>query len=439
MNAGKSVCCDLSPPPSKGYKFWAANPAILITSLVSLMSMLFFRFPLFLPSRSECSTGNGEKERFANRYLGPLNGFKSVTARIHDLLYWTGIVCQVVSSLVSRLVSDEFDAILGRRRPGGTTREIDQTQAWEIISVLGAREPEILKQDYTSALATVEAALKFGNHTKTSVAQQMGRLIMFFGIMTRIAQGLIYWTLIASRVALTMSAKSPQEEFNTEYVVCNREIYRFTLRLAGREPEEDERHYTETLEMTRLAFNVVRQTLRSKHDDEPDGNESTDNNMPDQRMRSMLVQISNFLLMLKVLVGALKGEPLKTDFIMVMEGPSGTTQHVAGLDTQSSENVITRRKALASGHPIGPYKGPLLNGVGSSIRPVGVVRIKWSVSNFDDFWYETTFAVLEDDHCKDFNILLSKEEISKHRFLIRNPGVFLLSRRIQQRHIRRNL
>ncbi|KAI4244072.1 MAG: hypothetical protein L6R42_010549, partial [Xanthoria sp. 1 TBL-2021] len=296
-----------------------------------------------------------------------------------------------------------FDAILGRRRPGGTTREIDQTQVWEIISVLGAREPEILKQDYTSALGTVEAVLKFGNDTKTSAAQRLGRLIMFFGIITRIAQGLIYWTWIASRVALTMSAKSPQEEVDTE-----------------------------------LAFDVVRQTLRSNHDDEPDGNEGTDNNMPDQRMRSMLVQILNFLLMLKVLVGALKGEPLKTDFIMVMEGPGGTTQHVAGLDTQSSENVITRRKALASGHRIGPYEGPLLNGVGSSIRPIGVVRIKWSVSNFDDVWYETTFAVLEDEDCEHFNILLSKEEISKHRFLIRNPGVFFLSRRIQRR-VRRNL
>ncbi|KAL8851573.1 MAG: hypothetical protein Q9221_003505 [Calogaya cf. arnoldii] len=331
----------------------------------------------------------------------------------------------------------------GKRRKGALSESlfgtIERFQAWKIISVLGAREPGILKQDYTSALGTVEAALKFGNDTKTSVAQQMGRLIMFSGNMTRIAQSLIYWTLIASRVALTMSAKSPQEEFNTEYVVCNSEIYRLTLGLTGRELEEDERHYTEILEMTRLAFNVVRQTLRSKHDDEPDGNESTDNNMPDQRMRSMLVQISKFLLMLKVLVGALKGEPLKTDFIMVMEGPSGTTQHVAGLDTQCAENVITRRKALASGHPIGPYEGPLLNGVGSSIRPVGVVRIKWSVSNFDDVWYETTFTVLEDDHCEHFDILLSKEEISKHRFLIRNRGVFFLSRRIQQRHVRRHL
>ncbi|KAL8910320.1 MAG: hypothetical protein Q9171_004364 [Xanthocarpia ochracea] len=404
MKAGKSDSCDLSPSPPEGYKFWAANPAILITSLVLLMSMLFFRFPLFLPARSECSTGNGEKKRFANRYLGPLKDSKSVTARIHDLLYWTSIVCQVVSSLVSRFVSDKFDAILGRRRPGGTTLEIDQTQAWETISMLGAREPEILKQDYTSARGTVEAALKFGNDMKTSVAQRLRRLRMFFGIMTRIAQGLIYWTLIASRVALTMSAKSPQEEFDTNYVVCNSKIYRLILRLAGRELEEDERHYAETLEMTRHAFNV-----------------------------------SNFLPILKLLVGALRGEPLKTDFIMVMEGPSGLTQHVAGLDTGSSENLISRSTALASGHPVGTYEGPLLNGVGGPVRPVGVVKIKWSVSNFDDVWYETTFAVLEEDYCEHFNILLSKEEISKHRFLIRNPGVFFLSRRIQQRQVCRNL
>ncbi|KAL8914563.1 MAG: hypothetical protein Q9172_007064 [Xanthocarpia lactea] len=420
---------------SKGYIFGAANPAFLITLLVSMMSMLFLCFQPFLLSRGGRQTENGERERFANRCLGSLNGLDFVTARIRNLLYWASIICQVVSILVSRFVLDEADAILGRRRPDGTTREIGPTQAWKIISVLGAKKPEIMEQDYASALSTLEAALQFGNDAKDSVAQRLRCLMMFFGLMTCVAQGLVAWTLIASRVALTMSADSRQEAVGTRYDIGNSAVYRLTLRLAGRELEEDEKHYTETLEMTRLAFDVVRQTLRSSHNDEPDGNESTGSNMPDRRMRFMLVPISSFHLLLKVLVGVLTREPLKTAFIMVMEGPSGATQHVAGLDTGSSENVISQSKVVASGHPIGPYEGPVLHGVGSSIRPVGMVKIRWSVSNFDDVWYDTNFAVLDDDHCEDFNILLSKDEISKHRFLIRNPSVFLLAKRIQQRQV----
>ncbi|KAL8858581.1 MAG: hypothetical protein Q9178_004875 [Gyalolechia marmorata] len=421
---------------SKGYIFGAANPAFLITLLVSMiMSMLFLCFQPSLPSRGGRQTKNGERKRFANRCLGSLNGLDSVTARIRNLLYWASIICQVVWILVSRFVLDEADAILGRRRPDGTTRGIGPTQAWKIISVLGAKEPELIEQDYASALSTVEAALQFGKDAKDSVAQRLGCLMMFFGLMTCVAQGLVAWTLIASRVALTMSADSRQEAGGTRYDIGNSEIYRLTLRLAGRELEEDERHYTETLEMTRLAFDVVRQTLRSSHDDEPDGNESTGRNMPDRRRRSMLMPISNFHLLLKVVVGALIREPLKTVFIMVMEGPSGATQHVAGLDTGSSENLISRSKAIASGRPIRPYEGPPLLSIGSSIRPCGRVKIRWSVSNFDNVCYETNFAVLEDDYCEHFNILLSADEISKHRFLIRNPGVFLLAKRIQQRQV----
>ena len=404
-----------------------------------MMSMLFSCFQPFLPSRGGRQTENGERERFANRCLGSLNGLDSVTARIRILLYWASIICQVVSILVSRFVLDVANAILGRRGPEGTTGEIGPTQAWKIISVLGAKEPELMEQDYASALSTVEAALQFGNDAKDSVAQRLGCLMMFFGLMTCVAQGLIAWTLIASRVVLTMSADSRRESVGTRYDIGNSAIYRLTLRLAGRELEEDERHYTETLRMTKLAFGLVRETFWSKHDHDPDSDESTGSNMPDRRTRSMLVPISNSRLLLKVLVGALTREPLKTDFIMVMEGPSGATQHVAGLDTGSSENVISRSKALASGLPIGPYEGPLLHGVGSSIRPVGRVKIRWSVSNFDGAWYETNFAVLEDDHCEHFNILLSYHEISKHRFLIRNPGVFLLAKSIQQRQVRRNL
>ncbi|KAL8762946.1 MAG: hypothetical protein Q9184_001168 [Pyrenodesmia sp. 2 TL-2023] len=307
------------------------------------------------------------------------------------------------------------------------------------------------------------------NHTKASVAQRLGRSIMFLGFMTRIAQSLVYWMLVASEVTSTLlcyhnsvgdedvPSKTPRNEFDasskqksqrdTRCDIGNSLICQITLMLAGRKLEDYKRHYIETLKMTRVALgylniakahmarlakkSVDRQTVRTQHDEEPDDDRPT-YNMLDPQVRSILVRVLSFLTMCIVYIGVWIGDRLPTSFIMVIQGPTGTTQHVAGLDSGSAENLISRRTALALGLSIGPYEGssewPVLDGVGISICPVGWVTVRWCVSNFDTAWYTTTFAVLEDGHCKGFNILLSREEIDKRRFYIRNRGVFFVQR-----------
>ncbi|KAL8670728.1 MAG: hypothetical protein Q9168_004755 [Polycauliona sp. 1 TL-2023] len=301
-----------------------------------------------------------------------------------------------------------------------------------------------------------KAAMKRSNDTKASVAERLGHLAMIFGNMMRIAQSLLYWMSIVSKLAWTvlcknnnfggdakpMSVKPSSREVDasleqrpqhdTKCDIGNSMVCRLMLKLAGRKLEDYNRHYTKGLEMVEAALSVHRRTARSKHDEEADGVKPTDENMLDGRMHAMLVQVSNFLVKLIVQIGDCIGERLPTDFIMVIQGPTGEMQHVAGLDSGSAENLISRRTALAAGLSLEPYPGPPLIAVGgSSIRPVGRVTFGWCVSNYDT-WYSTTFAVLEDGHCRDFNILLSKEEIVKRRFYIRNRDVLFCSRGFEQ-------
>ncbi|KAL8819251.1 MAG: hypothetical protein Q9223_002282 [Gallowayella weberi] len=115
----------------------------------------------------------------------------------------------------------------------------------------------------------------------------------------------------------------------------------------------------------------------------------------------------------------------KTTFVMVVKGPSGSTQHVAGLDTGAEENLISEQKALDLNVRMVPYDGGVLDSIsnGEPVRPIGWVTIQYGVSGRPS-WYEAKFAVLEDRHCEQFQILLSAEEIEKRSFYIRNGAVF---------------
>ncbi|KAL8879094.1 MAG: hypothetical protein Q9198_003228 [Flavoplaca austrocitrina] len=239
-----------------------------------------------------------------------------------------------------------------------------------------------------------------------------------------------------------MSARPPQNELdanskqepklNTECNDSNGVLCLLVLKIAGREPQDYLQQYTRTLGMAKIAFELVGQMLRRKHGEALDGKQSTDNNMLDPRLHDTLVHILDCLTTWIVHIGDWIGERMQYSFIMVIQGPTGTTQHVAGLDSGSSENLISQRTAVDSGLVSEPYDGPLLDGIGGSIRPVGRVTLKWCVSNRDNVWYNTNFAVLDDGHCKDFNILLSKEEIGKRRFYLRNRGVFFCSKGVER-------
>ncbi|KAL8979464.1 MAG: hypothetical protein Q9177_006138, partial [Variospora cf. flavescens] len=434
---------------------------------------------------SESSAGEGQTETLGNHHLERSKLIEFVTARARDLLYWTCIVCQVISKLASQLVSNKVNAVFGRHRPGGMTREVDETPSSRLILILGKRKPGDHKRDYTLALETVKATSRSINEMKAFFAQRWGRLIrimtritlsrvfelsydttasiahllgclvLVLGFTILVAQNLIYGMLIVSKVALTllfhrsrvgyeegesMSARPPQHrldassnqnsQYETECDAGSSVICQLTLMLAGRKREEYRKHYTQALTM--MTKFVDRQTLRSQHNEKADGDRPTANNILDSQMRFFLEQVLDFLSMCIVHLGSWLGERLPSSCIMAIQGPMGTTQHVAGLDTGASENLISQRSALASGLSLEPYDGPVLVAVGTEIRPVGRVTFEWCVSNFETKLYTTTFAVLDDGHCKDFNILLGKEEIDKHGFYIRNRAVLFFSQRMEQ-------
>ncbi|KAI4181779.1 MAG: hypothetical protein L6R41_006412, partial [Letrouitia leprolyta] len=289
--------------------------------------------------------------------------------------------------------------------------------------MVGRKKSKDHKRDCESALETIKLASRWCNDAKAFVVQEVKRLRMFFRLMTAITQSTIYWMSIASEVALTISATPSRNELeprskkkrrdDKKIVIGNSVIGQFALILTGRELQDYERHYAETLEVTKVALGVVRQTVRSRHGGATDHSQSSANNVLDPRLHLILIQVLKYLTICLDQIGVWIGDRLPTGFIMVIRGPIRTTQHVAGLDSGAAENVISHRSALASDLSIEPYEGPLLEAIGTSVRPAGRVTFNWCVSNFDTVWYTTTFAVLEDDHCKGFNILLGKEEIDK--------------------------
>ncbi|KAL8993254.1 MAG: hypothetical protein Q9169_006480 [Polycauliona sp. 2 TL-2023] len=346
--------------------------------------------------------------------------------RFQDFAYWTCIVCQVFAHLGFQFLSNTINSVIGRHRPVGIARDVDDA-TWRFILLLGTRKPEDHKRDHMA--------------TKAYIAQGSTRLLRCCGVMTRMAQSLMYWILVISSVALklpnennnvggddeiSMSDRAPLFEVDagTEHnlqqdTTCdigNNMICQCILMLAGRKLETYKQHHSDCLKI-KIALNMPRQTVRSNI-----------NKLQDRQIHSTLVQLLNCLIMCIVHIGDCIGERLPTDFIMVIQGPEAETQHVAGLDSGSAENLISRKTALDSGLVITGYKGPSLVGVGGNpINPKGRVTFRWCVSNFDN-WYTTTFAVLENDDCEEFNILLSKGEIAKRRFYIRNRGVLFCSK-----------
>ncbi|KAL8885129.1 MAG: hypothetical protein Q9192_006700 [Flavoplaca navasiana] len=434
----------MQAPENVGPPMWCAvQPAILNTILtfvvlmivILILAVLMLFIPslpsLTLPSRSESPTRHG--------FLVQLEGLQCVAARGKELLYRACTVCQVGSNLISQPGSDQGNATSSPHRSGGTAGDIEGTPTRNVVSVPG---PGDQQQCRTSALETMEAVLKIGCDTRASFVRHFSRLMIFFVVMVRIAQSSIYWMLIASKIAFTMSARPPQNELDasskqepkldTEGNDSNGVLCLLVLRIAGREPQDYLQQYTRTLGMAKIVFELVGQMLRRKHGEALDSNQSTDNNMLDPRLHDTLVHVLDCLTTWIVHIGDWIGERMQYSFIMVIQGPTGTTQHVAGLDSGSSENLISQRSAIDSGLVSEPYEGPLLDAIGVSIRPVGRVTLKWCVSNRDNVWYTTNFAVLDDSHCKDFNILLSKEEIGKRQFYIRNRGVFFCSKGVEQ-------
>ncbi|KAL8781237.1 MAG: hypothetical protein Q9213_006090 [Squamulea squamosa] len=261
---------------------------------------------------------------------------------------------------------------------------------------------------------------------------------------------MVNWTLIAFEVVLSLyqhceySPEETEQPTTTGYArdgcddvskskrrdsniknVIKRVVWKIVLKLAGKKPQDHYRQYVQTLNAVRIALGymkiakkqtinliaflagVIQKTIES--------GESTE-------VRACLAMCIGW-------ISIRTRERLPTTFPMVVQGPDGTTQHVAGLDSGAEENLISERKTLDLGLRPVPYDGHDLDAIGASVRPLGWVALKYCVSNFESDWYMAKFAVLDNDHCKSFNILLGREEIEKRGFYIRNRAVYFVQTR----------
>ncbi|KAL8939488.1 MAG: hypothetical protein Q9211_002719 [Gyalolechia sp. 1 TL-2023] len=123
--------------------------------------------------------------------------------------------------------------------------------------------------------------------------------------------------------------------------------------------------------------------------------------------------------------GSRSSLPVPTTFLMAIHRPEGQTIiHVAKLDTGAKVNLISRKLVTSIGLHVEAYTGQALQPIGPPVSPEGQVTLDWHVSG-KNTTHKTTFAILEEPH-RGFDILLSEQEIQKHRFFDRNMEVYYL-------------
>ncbi|KAL8775248.1 MAG: hypothetical protein Q9209_000254 [Squamulea sp. 1 TL-2023] len=302
--------------------------------------------------------------------------------------------------------------------------------------------------------------------TKAFVAQKRIGLTVLLLFVIQLLRSMVYWTLVAVEVALMLRQHSENNSGESERPTPNGNAHdscddvskpkrqdnkiknfndmfvrKFILMLLGKKPQDHYRQCTQTLNAVRIALGymkiakkqtidiiafltkVIRKTIGSREGTELhcDGNER----MLDPQV---LIKIEACLAKCIGWIDIWLGEGLPTTFPMVVEGPDGTTQHVTGLDSGAEENLISERKALDLGLRLVPYDGHDLDAIGACVRPLGWVTFKYCVSNKSD-WYVAKFAVLDNNHCRSFNILLGREEIEKRSFYRRNRAVLFVQTR----------
>ena len=120
---------------------------------------------------------------------------------------------------------------------------------------------------------------------------------------------------------------------------------------------------------------------------------------------------------------------LKTTVRMVIHtADEEVRQRVAKLDTASQKNIVSQRVVKRCRLRVEGYDGPSLRPLGradTSLHPIGQTTFEWHVCKRQRT-YTTTFAVLEDELCPDFDIILGEREIEERGFYKNNDEVFLL-------------
>ena len=99
---------------------------------------------------------------------------------------------------------------------------------------------------------------------------------------------------------------------------------------------------------------------------------------------------------------------------------------VAKLDTGAKVNLISQRVVKECRLTTENYDGQGLQPLGpTAIDPIGLTTFEWHVCQRQRT-YRTTFAILKDDDCGDFDIILSEKAIGEIGFYMVNHEVFWL-------------
>ncbi|KAI4267411.1 MAG: hypothetical protein LQ337_008365 [Flavoplaca oasis] len=123
-----------------------------------------------------------------------------------------------------------------------------------------------------------------------------------------------------------------------------------------------------------------------------------------------------------------------TFFRMIIHLPHGhNRQRLACLDTCSDMDVISHHVVDSLHLETEKYTGDAIRPLGpatNSYMPERKVTIDWNVIRFPKT-YTTTFAVLDEDHGDEFDILLGVDTIKKISFYKKNKKVWWMSPRRQ--------
>ncbi|KAI4163494.1 MAG: hypothetical protein LQ342_003001 [Letrouitia transgressa] len=277
---------------------------------------------------------------------------------------------------------------------------------------------------------------------------------------------MVYWMLIAFEVVLSLfhdcqskieeqstppgtfrdrfnNVPKPKRQDDNRRKVGESLIREIVLKVVRKTPEDHHRHYTQTINAVKIALvcwkiakkhiallsqfwtSVIQDTIRSGENTDPpyDGNGKLLDPQTLRNIKACLMWIG--------CTGVWTDTRLPASFIMGVQGSEGTTQHVAGLDSGSAYNLISQRKADELGLHLKSYQTErIVSGLGTTtVRALGWVKFQYIVSNKESDRYNAKFTVLENNDCDGFDILLSRSEIEKRKFYMRNHAVLLVQTR----------
>ncbi|KAL8993952.1 MAG: hypothetical protein Q9169_005958 [Polycauliona sp. 2 TL-2023] len=114
----------------------------------------------------------------------------------------------------------------------------------------------------------------------------------------------------------------------------------------------------------------------------------------------------------------------KRSFHMVIHLPNDdNAMRVTCLDTGADIDVISIHVVNSLGLAKEPYQGPALKPIGGSYTPQWQVKFDWHVAMFHKT-YTSTFAVLDEQHSADFDVLLGRNSVEDINFYQINDKVW---------------